>query len=339
MPAIWSSSERPISVRTVWVDGVRHAILTPDDPLLNIKNHRRPQTATKQRSYPIKYVCRESFRSPESLDSCFVNLHVVIDNKKDSSNESGKVLRRQSAPINRLQSSRQSLNLELNGILKPSKNNNSFDDTKNQSDRSLISQKFTPVSRDNSIDQSDLKCSDSVDDDLCKVGVTFSDDFEENLHVQEINSNPLSERVLQWMDMSGRVSDYTEKLENHINMGNRRLSQTKAKVCSFRRQYLTAPHREIIATQQFKLTPVKKPLECDFNETNNQNYLDERKKSAQKLFKNEVKSEIIAENNKSIWSPLSKPQLHIFMPDLNSSDEDTSSQDSSTLEEALSHSD
>ncbi|XP_049948218.1 basic proline-rich protein-like [Schistocerca serialis cubense] len=32
MPARWASSQRPLLVRTVWVDGARHAILSADDP-------------------------------------------------------------------------------------------------------------------------------------------------------------------------------------------------------------------------------------------------------------------------------------------------------------------
>ncbi|OWR43041.1 hypothetical protein KGM_207697 [Danaus plexippus plexippus] len=32
MPALWQSSQRPMYVRTIWVDGFRHVILTHDDP-------------------------------------------------------------------------------------------------------------------------------------------------------------------------------------------------------------------------------------------------------------------------------------------------------------------
>lgn len=46
MPALWQSSQRPMYVRTVWVGGFRHAILTQDDPyLLKLAKRRRPNSS------------------------------------------------------------------------------------------------------------------------------------------------------------------------------------------------------------------------------------------------------------------------------------------------------
>ncbi|KOB75075.1 Uncharacterized protein OBRU01_08134 [Operophtera brumata] len=47
MPALWQSSQRPMYIRTVWVDGFRHAILTQDDPyLLKLAKRRRPNSSS-----------------------------------------------------------------------------------------------------------------------------------------------------------------------------------------------------------------------------------------------------------------------------------------------------
>lgn len=45
MPVLWQSSQRPMYVRTVWIDGFRHAILTHDDPYLQKLKRRRPHSS------------------------------------------------------------------------------------------------------------------------------------------------------------------------------------------------------------------------------------------------------------------------------------------------------
>ncbi|XP_053609609.1 uncharacterized protein LOC128674761 [Plodia interpunctella] len=45
MPALWQSSQRPMYVRTVWVDGFRHAILSHDDPYVLKAKKRRPHSS------------------------------------------------------------------------------------------------------------------------------------------------------------------------------------------------------------------------------------------------------------------------------------------------------
>lgn len=94
MPAIWSSSERPMRVPTVWVNGIRHAILSQDDPH-RLKHRTRPQTSVpKEKMYPINYL-RYAKQAPENLSSCFLKLRIVMNNpKKDLMTEP----RGQSAP-------------------------------------------------------------------------------------------------------------------------------------------------------------------------------------------------------------------------------------------------
>lgn len=50
MPSRWAASERPLFVRTVWVSGARHAILSPDDPAKDqYRPRRKPRTAPERR--------------------------------------------------------------------------------------------------------------------------------------------------------------------------------------------------------------------------------------------------------------------------------------------------
>uniref|UniRef100_A0A6V7KYJ8 Uncharacterized protein n=1 Tax=Bracon brevicornis TaxID=1563983 RepID=A0A6V7KYJ8_9HYME len=312
MPPIWSSSERPISVRTVWVDGIRHAILTHDDPLINIKNRTRPQTSippTKPKIFPPNYVCREALRTPDSLDNCFVNHHVVV-NKKDREIDKKHVIRRQSAPINRITSP---LNLDLNGILKVTCD--SGDSSKINSGRSCdhIVEEITEQSCEEDFNDNNKNC------------VTYhEDDNSENNDI-----NPLSERVLQWMDMSGRVKSYSERDEFLKNTLANRKALVRAKVSSFRRQN-SGICRDIVTAHNYKLIPTKKSEDSE-----DEPKVELKKDSPRIDSKTESKSIVPLHNNKSIWSPLGRPQLHIFMPDLNSSGEDTSSQDSLTIEEQV----
>lgn len=147
MPAIWSSSERPLSVRTIWVDGIRHPILTSDDPLLaKSKKSNRPRTSKEPR-YSMKY-------ESEPRTDCLT-----------------KVIRQQSAPLyHRI-------------FFNCSKIVGSNETIENNSEKSLK----------NSV----IKIVENVIGDTNK-----KERFQ-------FNSNSLSERVLQWLDLSGKVNDYS----------------------------------------------------------------------------------------------------------------------------------
>ncbi|XP_060803248.1 uncharacterized protein LOC132902387 [Amyelois transitella] len=45
MPALWQSSQRPMYVKTVWIDGFRHAVLSQDDPYMLKAKKRRPHSS------------------------------------------------------------------------------------------------------------------------------------------------------------------------------------------------------------------------------------------------------------------------------------------------------
>ncbi|CAK1551282.1 unnamed protein product [Leptosia nina] len=76
MPALWQSSQRPMYIRTVWVDGFRHAILTHDDPCyLKLSAKRRPHSSAsaQKQSYTNS---RLSHRS-DDLQDCLRKLQLV----------------------------------------------------------------------------------------------------------------------------------------------------------------------------------------------------------------------------------------------------------------------
>lgn len=76
MPVLWQSSQRPMYVRTVWVDGFRHAILSQEDPYyLNLK--RRPHSSASTKQTPS----RLSQHSDE-FGNCIRKLNLVIKSGK-----------------------------------------------------------------------------------------------------------------------------------------------------------------------------------------------------------------------------------------------------------------
>lgn len=347
MPAIWSSSESPISVREVWVDGIRHAILSPDDPFHDIKNRQRPQTfLSKSKNYSAKYSCRdESFNRPtESLDSCLVKFHVLANRKNAESLAGTKITRRQSAPpisqpLNRSQD--QLDFLPSNGLSKVSRNKyDSLDEEKSQSIQSAVYNESPLLSRENSIIKSDATKHYQVTNNIIKTVVQFSDNHDEINTLHEINKNPLSERVLYWMDMSGRVKDYKSKEENAKIISDRRLNIENSRECNFHRRNSAIPSRDLTSIFHYKLCSNQMKHEFISHEVQEEKKEDECIAEKRVRIISEiqpestVKSEIILERNKSSWSPYGRPQLHIFMPELNSSEEeDTFSQNSSAIED------
>ncbi|XP_075230951.1 uncharacterized protein LOC142329905 [Lycorma delicatula] len=78
-PVRWSSSERPLSVRTVWVGSVRHAILSLDDPLVQYQG-----TPYIARSGSLASLESETSSTSYSitdceLEECLVKLRVALD--------------------------------------------------------------------------------------------------------------------------------------------------------------------------------------------------------------------------------------------------------------------
>lgn len=336
MPAIWSSSERPISVRTVWVDGIRHAILTPDDPLLDLKTRRRPQTTpTKPKNFSAKHVCRESLHRPtESLDSCLVKFHVLSDRRDPDSLSDTKITRRQSAPISRtLDAPKNLLDLPLNGLLNVPRNScdSLINDEKNKLRCSSFQELPSTLRKNSSIKSNDSE-DNEIRGNIIKSVVTFSEDCVDN-KTRELNNNPLSERVLQWMDMSGRVKDYRNNTEEQRRNINYKSNTPIPRECTLRRRNSASVSQELV---QYKLSS-NHHSECELiDEKIESKYYSETPRNIITAIQEDIiEPEVIVASDKSVWSPFGRPQLHIFMPDLSSSEEDTSSQDSLTVNDSL----
>lgn len=320
MPAIWSSSERPLSVRTIWVDGIRHAVLSPDDPLINTKIRRRPHTS-KGNDYQSDY---QQLKSPglDRLNNCFLNLHVMVD--KDE-RVSSKMIRRQSAPIcGRL------LSDDSERFLK------TFPATKDIK-RQLLERRS--VKEDFMIEIKSI-------DELWNSSNDSSRSNVDKFELPEIRSNLLSERVLQWLDLSGKVQNYVKDVEEigeRLNIeeyrDSKKFPSSKHEISSMKRK---------MAMHNYKLNRERKPECLERSERRMARRklfeMDERAKRKDLIEVEENKSAIKEEDSSKMalgedkgkdkekekgdeekekksftnsWSSVGRPQLHIFMPKLN----------------------
>lgn len=284
MPAIWPSSERPISVRTVWVDGVRHIILSSDDPLLNVRTRQRPRMSiAKEKDYSV-----ELYKSGlDGLDSCFVKLHVVLEKSSSGTDGPSRMTRRQSAP---------------------------------------------PCIGDS--DENRRGAAELLVDDVSNLTKNNDDDSSEKL--SETQSNPLSERVLQWLDLSGRAVEYDRSIEKTIVLAKSSPAQTK-KLISCRRDNSVSvqncrlqTERRLADGENSKRVSQKQIAKLQDSSRKDvpvaRSYFSEKTtKKSLKVPEEKSRSEEQSQERQALWSPPGRPQLHIFMPTLNSEEKHLSS--------------
>lgn len=301
MPAIWPSSERPISVRMVWVDGVRHAILSKDDPLLITKTfRRRPQStsAVKDKEYPIKFeLHKPSSSSESSLDSCFMKLHQVVEKSSsdDVETRTRNLIRRQvSAPVcARI-------------------THNALDFRINEPGEEIAG-------------ENDYKFEDPIMELCVKL--------EEGKYVDTPQLSMLSERVLQWLDLPSKTRDF--KLEDEQSEVNDSEGEETAsgKVLGFRGKSSNGNCMKIIVPiQHFVMQKVR---DDETGELLREKRVRKRRVSKNRSTKMSVdlngnedicksnpsttddEFEPISERSKSkMWTSPGRTQLHIFMPSL-----------------------
>ncbi|XP_068633090.1 uncharacterized protein [Battus philenor] len=160
MPALWQASQRPMYVRTVWIDGFRHAILNHDDPHyieLNAKR-RRPRSSA---SITPKRKAQSSRLSHHSDSDCLRNLDLIIKSNKIRFTEEVII---------------DTLNL-----------------SEVEEDEIILRNSPVPISEtDNSESQFE-----TLDMRVVKSNRTARTDVRQN--------NELSDRVLQWLDLAGKV--------------------------------------------------------------------------------------------------------------------------------------
>ncbi|XP_047029986.1 uncharacterized protein LOC124637515 [Helicoverpa zea] len=162
---LWQSSQRPMYVRTVWVGGFRHAILTHDDPYLLKLKRRRPNSSASSTSHN-----KSSRLSPPSddLQDCLRKLNLVLTSDKSRINQ-------------RPATSGDIEHLNLHGV------DQDFDDE--------LYVKASPQP----LNESHISNYDSLNINMrtLRANKTARADSKENTE--------LSERVLQWLDLAGKI--------------------------------------------------------------------------------------------------------------------------------------
>lgn len=267
MPAIWSSSERPISVRTIWVDGIRHAILSPDDPLIHSESRRRSRIS-RNKTYSTEYQQLES--RLDRLNSCFTNLQMVVKkNLSETKTTSSPMYRKLSAPP----CSRISTSISDNSIIESLLNDNKkikkkygcYKAVKENSNFIIDNHLFK-----NNIDRE--KTSESEPN--FKLNITECRNIEET---SDVFWNPLFERVLQWLDFSGRTQNFMNDFEDHptekiIDEEKQKWSLTKRRMPHLKCDYFE--EKERITMRNYKLR----------KESNLENFKREENKITQSRF-------------------------------------------------------
>lgn len=215
MPAIWASSERPLFVRTVWMDGVRHAVLSPDDPVVvNPRLRRRPRTSEEKRDLLAMRQRQMQETRLDRLNSCFMNLQVVVEkNFPDNGNEgspSTRLVRRRSAPpCTRMCAEKAGSSLLEIYV-------NEIDDKSDEDDR----ESRRSLEKEERIVPTVGETAFARNPDVGRALYLRRGTFPAITECKQVEGssdaywNPLSERVLQWLDLSGRAHDYEPEVES-----------------------------------------------------------------------------------------------------------------------------
>jgi hypothetical protein len=200
MPARWQSSQRPLFVRTVWVNGLRHAILSADDPLYQFRSTTGSKSAGRPSSCSSVGTSMSSSSGSDhscDLQSCIINLQLVLtSNKGQTSNASA-------SPSHRSSSCRPHQDDEPRCVeSQDSEENNSVGAA------SLVRayrRPQPPCGLPSSSEEE--REQESLEDEP----FLFSD--VESL-LPNLQPNPLSERVLQWLNLVGKTSDTVDGIKH-----------------------------------------------------------------------------------------------------------------------------
>lgn len=329
MPAIWTSSERPLFVRTVWVDGMRHTVLSPDDPVVNPRLRRHPRTPM-EKSFPAKHQQTET--RLDRLNNCFMNLHVVVEKNFPDSKIPPRIVRRQSAPpCTRMCSEK------TGGLVEIYVNDKLDEDSVNCQ---------TLENEETTFETSENFDYNSVGQSLRLQQNAFSAMTECKQADRPSDWNPLSERVLQWLDLSGKAQDYEVETGSEEN---RRIREDRRWGVVRRRRHLSQTRegsmfteRERVVVQNYKLQKNFK-LECETKfarkrlsrvrvKTEEDEVRKEESigsKTRATSAEGDLRNEDESRNDRStVWSPPGRLQLHIVMPSFNSVEKRTSSLES-----------
>ncbi|XP_054285809.1 uncharacterized protein LOC129002197 [Macrosteles quadrilineatus] len=195
MGARWQSSQRPLFVRTVWVDGRRHAILSRDDPLVRLP---RPSSSIGASD--------SSSDSSDSclgcpLEDCLIKLRLALhpDSYRGSLKDAIYPIRQGTVEASQCYDHEDSDSL--------------FD---NDHDYELP-QRRLPL--------------------LGQYPKVYSFDRADQVSfLPELQLNPLSERVLQWLDLSGKGKRLHTAIHREIEINR---EEKKSQMLDNRKQHLS----------------------------------------------------------------------------------------------------
>lgn len=202
MRARWQSSQRPLFVRTVWVDGVRHAILSADDPLFQCRSPTISNSATRPGSCSSVGTFMSSPSGSDrscDLEPCVINLRLVLSSNKSQTSNTPAATSHRSSSFGSYRDSEP-------GCVESQDNeeNNSLGVASMASMASTVAEYRRPhPPYDLPSSSEEEREQESLEDHPC----LFSD--VETL-LPNLQRNPLSERVLQWLDLVGKNSSIVD---------------------------------------------------------------------------------------------------------------------------------
>lgn len=209
MPAArWQSSQGPLFVPTVWVNGLRHAILSADDPLFQCRSPAisrsggRPGSCSSVSTFTSS--SSGSAHNCDDLEHCLVKLQLVLTSNQSSTKSNTIVL-----SSHRSSSSRSHQDIEpCCGEHHDGEENNSVDAASvvGHCRRPCLPYVFQSSSEEE-------REQEPVENDPW----LFSD--VESL-LPNLQLNPLSERVLQWLDLVGKTAGVVDGSEYTASMSH-----------------------------------------------------------------------------------------------------------------------
>lgn len=190
-PARWQSSERPLFVRTVWVNGLRHAVLSAEDPLFRCRDPVVSSSSRRSGSCSsVSTVTSSSSGSAHScdLEHCLIKLQLVISSDKSQTKSNTPTSSRHRRSSCRF---RQDIEPCCEG-------HQDSEESVSVGAASVVGdhrRPYVPYVIPSSSEE-------ERDQDPVEDHTWLASDVES--HLPSLQLNPLSERVLQWLDLVGR---------------------------------------------------------------------------------------------------------------------------------------
>ncbi|XP_034832355.1 uncharacterized protein [Maniola hyperantus] len=305
MPARWQSSQHPMYIRTVWVDGFRHAILTQDDPhfIKLAAKRRRPNSSASYSKSTITRSIRSSLSHHEDLGDCLRNLNLVIRKSR---------LPSKTGP-------------------KPQVEKLNLSDVENTDDEIIVEATPQPLCELNNF-RLDIETENMR---VVKSNRTARNDVKDNTE--------LSDRVLQWLDLAGKVNLLSTEAERmtqprHSWPEIQRRNLTKAKTAAelrVREVKVDTKTSGAIDRQEYYMPTSANTIENYARQSRNvkstqrdAKFKENKKVKDMRASVMETRQKMVSERNavekqyaemisKKLLPDVGKPkkQVHIFMPE------------------------